>query len=477
MTRNPITGKSEPVFAGSVTNINPTKDKDKKEIAKYGLHHYEKEELNDGKEPRVSPILPFTRVSDPRMAQAAICSCYNRTKLPMADVEFRKGFRHVFITRPECYIIALDSDGNDGLKLDNPSGASRILSDQCSTDDDFRSAYYHRPHLLHLLSPHYVTGDPDNFNYLLSNRVQGLSPTQISIGIDENAAKSIDGYTVIPARLYAGDEGSTLDLTFKETKNLDVYECLRLWMLYEAKCYKGTLLPSYNGYLKTNSYNLNNGANKHISTSSKKNASWMYQMHPYDRALDYCATIFDIVTNESATKILYWCKYYGVYPVSATPSGLANNNNGPILGDNMTVNATFRYQKKAEMKDSNLIEFNYNAGLLNPDGTYKESLTNSESFLLREDYNHNDSRYVSQTYLGAAGMFTGTPYIVLRDDVSPILNQKIFQPYLQFAPLWTGKMEDPNYRVRNDKNYDFSELNNYIESPTENTYQPMSYVD
>ena len=99
-------------------------------------------------------------------------------------------------------------------------------------------------------------GDFDNFNYLLSNRVMGLAPAGTTISHDESVQKSIEGFTVQPARLLTSAQGATIDLTFRDTKTLEVYNCLRLWMLYMYKTYKGILAPSYNGYHIQNSYNI-----------------------------------------------------------------------------------------------------------------------------------------------------------------------------------------------------------------------------
>jgi hypothetical protein len=75
---------------------------------------------------------------------------------------------------------------------------------------------------------------------------------------------------------------------------------------------------------------LGNGKDDIKIVNGSDHEDWLVKLHPYDRALDYCASLFDIVTNESGTKILYWCKYYGIYPIQATPSGLTNTNNSPL---------------------------------------------------------------------------------------------------------------------------------------------------
>jgi hypothetical protein len=305
------------------------------------------------------------------------------------------------------------------------------LSDQCKNDEDFYAAYKRVPHILNLLSPVYVSGTfgpkdiPQcNWNFLLSNRIQGLNPSQSALTVDEQGPKSIDGFTVMPAKIFEAEQGSTIELSFHDTRMLEVYETLRLWMLYAYKVHKGILASSFNGYQESNGFITGIDQDSSGTQLSKEQYT---QMHPYDRALDYCASMWDIVTNESGTRILYWCKYYGIYPVSVSPT-LSNDANGPITS--LQVSSTFRYQKKKEYSNSNLVEFNYNAGIVDEFGILRsdlsESVTSALPFMIREDKSPSSATNVNNTYMGAANMFTGTPYIVLEKFGSTIAPQLRF---------------------------------------------------
>ena len=162
------------VFSGATTHVNPFDDPVKKEIMQNGgLSRYLEEtarakELGTYSKPPISPIHPFHRMNskeNPHTADEAIFKTYNRTKLPIADIEWRKGFRHIFITRPECYLMG-------------GAGASADFCEQAVNDEDFGSAITRMPHIIKLLSPWYVSGSltndilDANWNFLLSNRVQ-----------------------------------------------------------------------------------------------------------------------------------------------------------------------------------------------------------------------------------------------------------------------------------------------------------------
>lgn len=416
----------DPIYSGSTTSVNPLNDTDKEKVITYGLDTTESENVksdNDNQSTPISPLHPFTRMN-PTTAQVSNLTTYNRTKLPVADLEFRKGFRHIFFTRPECYIMAR-----------NPNGIEPVLSEQCENDEDFSSSYSRMPHILSLLSPIYVTGSfsqnkldiNSNWNYLLSNRVQGMSTAQTTMSINENIAKSIEGYTVTPASLVESRQGSTLDLKFQDTKNMEVYEMLRLWMLYMHKRKKGIFAPPYNGYQYRNGFMSVPESGLPVTNDP----SYAVILHPYDRALEYCASIYDIITNESMTKILYWCKYYGVYPTAITQDGLSNESNSPITS--MSLSATFKYHYRLENVNKTLTEFNYNAGITDNMGRVTKSVESSLPFLLRDDPNNN----VLKQYIGGAGMFTSSPYIVIGKSQNNPLNssEAILTPYLRFMPI------------------------------------------
>lgn len=430
------------VFSGSTTNVNALNKETAQEILDAGTYgKYERDRVRNGnskRNPPISPEYPFHRMTDDKkddyVAQESLFNAYNRTRLPVADQEWRKGFRYLFFTRPECYLMF-----RDGGVVD--------LCDQAFYDEDFASSYTRMPHIIKLLSPWYVTGsfplmgsqnnelsssnsrsEGQNWNFLLSNRVQGLSTNATTMSIVDAVGKSVEGYTVTPAKFLETRQGSTIDLTFTDTRNLEIYEYARLWMLYMYKRQKGIFLPPYNGYAKENSFRINGNNLKGPLTGAQYT-----RMHPYDRALEYCASLYDIVTDETGTKILYWCKYYGIYPTSVNPS-LNNEANGPITS--MQTGITFKYHYKLENNNKTLVEFNHDAGLTNNIGQINtDKVTSSLPFLLRDQAPKNpDSDPFLPKYIGAAGMFTGSPYVVMvasRPD--PLDNSKIITvPSLRF---------------------------------------------
>ena len=419
---NALYSDGTPKFSGSSTLVNPTGDLEKALIAEEGYDHwdtfrynYEDLQRRDKRYPSpLSPLRPFTS-TDPVYAHKSIFSSYNRTLIPIADAEFRKGFKHIMISRPECYIMW------------NGKG----LSQQAEYDIDFNSAYTRMPHICELLSPSYIAGGRlegttgsgvlCNWNFLLSNMISTFSGDyKTSISTKEGMTKSIEGHTVLPGGTLQSTQGGTISITFRETKRLEVYECLKLWMLYIHKIRKGIFAPSYNGYMYENSY---------LPATTVKADYPMY--HPYDRALDYTCSIFENITNETMSQVLYWDKWYGCYPIEATLNGIDSSTNA-VTGP-LTVTAVFRYQYKAPAcRNINLIEFNYNAGLVDHIGHAKTIPDTEPNYLVTEEING------VHRYMGPTDLFTGTPYIVMGRGPQNLVTKgfdsnRVWVPYLRFA--------------------------------------------
>lgn len=425
-----------PKFSGSATLVNPDtgfpESKEKQHIIDVGYGNASDEiaaEVNGDQISiaPVSPFYPFTRMK-PDMARYTTLVSYNRSHIPVADVEFRKAHRHVFISRPECYICCVGGG----------------LSDQAAHDEDFTSVYSRMPYILQMLSPCYVapffTGDglTSNWNFLLTNRITNFSPGNVDLSVSENSTKSIRGYTVTTPSSNLSITGGTLDLQFRDTKYMEVSEMIRMWMLYMANRHYGIFSPPYNGYQRVNGFPSNGGNPFNVSASADYS-----KLHPYDRAIEFPCTIFDVLTNESDTLILNICAYIGAYPVSLNRS-MSNDANAPIT--KMDVSSTFHYQAKIENRNTSMIMFNYNTGLTNSIGRVTNSmLKESLPFLLKHEKQDIDgvSRVLSN-YIGAAGMFTGSPYIVLgKTQKNPLAAPKtevsdanmMYAAYLKFMPL------------------------------------------
>ena len=124
---------------------------------------------------------------------------------------------------------------------------------------------------------------------------------------------------------------------------------------------------------------------------------------------------------------------------------LNNDRNAPIT--EAMCNSSFRYMYKLEYVNKSLLEFNYNAGIVSSTGQLTTTAKNSLPFLVRETTNTDIG------YIGAAGMFVGSPYIVMGTDTqkNPKNNQPLTAPYLRFANVYDNEINSKmNQSMVND---------------------------
>ena len=430
-------GHVERVFSGSSTLVNPTLDKkdpnyiEKNRIMKLGLGEVEDEKAKkkntigkDFVKAPTSPFHPFLRM-DPELARKTNLISYNRSHTPIADVEFRKCFRHILITRPECYIMC-----NEGK-----------LSQQAALDEDFASIYGRMPYICQMLSPRYIgnqkTLNPDglnsNWNYLLSNRVLGLSYEPIEIANTEGIAKTTHSFTIATANAQSSGKEGSLQLTFRDTRYFEIFEMIRMWMLYMHKRHVGTFAPPFNGYQYQNGFmnNASTSENGHIDVKGN------IKLHPYDRALEYPCTIFDIITDETDTRIIHYSEYIGAYPYQMS-APLHNELSGAITNE-MKITVSFKYSAKIINNNRVLTHFNYNAGITNDIGQpTKKFRSEVLPWLLQHEDDPIADNKILMDYSGQSSLFTGSPYIVLKySRPNPLQKdaEPLYSPYLKFAPI------------------------------------------
>ena len=78
-----------------------------------------------------------------------------------------------------------------------------------------------------------------------------------------------------------------------------------------------------------------------------------------DHIMDYAGAVYYILTAEDGETILFWSKYYGVFP-STIPSTQYSWSHGTLLS-NPTMDVTFKFSFKEDFNVDALVEFNKNA--------------------------------------------------------------------------------------------------------------------
>ena len=238
---------------------------------------------------------------------------YNRFKIPMVNEYFQKGFAHVFFTRPDCNILKKDG---------------KTLVDEIKNNSEFYYSWERCPYLLKQLTlPVDNTGH--DFMLSLSNRAASFSLSDEYINTD-TYGKTWGGWKISFGR--ADTESKTagdFTITYNDTRNLYVYMLHKLWIDYIAGVYRGKYAPR-DKYIKN-----------HI--------------------LDYACSVYYIITAEDGETILFWSKYYGVYP-STIPSTQYSWAYGNTIQD-PKIEIKYNYSWKEDFNPEALVEFNMNSNV------------------------------------------------------------------------------------------------------------------
>ena len=239
-------------------------------------------------------------------------SMYNRFKLPNYNEMLRNGFPHLFFVRPSCNIIG--TDGN--LVADNKHHSL------------FQYAKLHSPNILKELSGKNANKSHD-FMLSLSNAASSFNSNDEGIETGTYGS-TYTGYNIIYGKndIKSKTSGS-FSVDLKDDRNFTIYQIIRCWVEYISGVYRGELAPKTSDVL--------------------------------EKTLDYPGALYYIITAEDGETILFWSKYYGVFPTNIPTTQYSWAKNTTVSNPELTVD--FAYSFKKDFVPETIMEFNTNAGV------------------------------------------------------------------------------------------------------------------
>ena len=254
---------------------------------------------------------------------------YNRFKLPIASDKLQRGFAHIFFVRPSC-------------NLTTNNGAS--LTTSVKNNQIFDYVMKQSPELIKELVMD--NGKTHQFMMSLSNHIVSFSPN------DEVLETSMYGTTYTGYKIAYGKNNidsktaGTLSINFQDDKQMHIYQLHKLWIEYISGVYRGSILPR---------------------TSDVMN-----------KIIDYMSAIYYFILAEDNETILFWSKYYGVFP-SSLPTEQFAWASGNTIKNADDISITYNYSFKKDYEPIIISEFNKNSnvsGISNLEyaPTYDESL-------------------------------------------------------------------------------------------------------
>lgn len=242
---------------------------------------------------------------------------YNRFKLPNHNIEIKRGFGHVFFIKPMCNLT--NSTNTD-------------LLDNVKSEGAFDKIYQQNPYLINEICSRHNNND---IMYLLSNYAKGFSLN------DEELQSATYGNTYTGYKISYGKTNiesktaGSFSVTFNDDKTLSIYKIHRMWTDYINAVYRGRLDPEMDSI-----------ANK---------------------ILDYVGAVYYILTAEDNETILFWSKYYGVYPTTI-PSSQYSWSAGSAV-DPQQITIQYNYSWKEDYSIAAIAEFNTNSRIASKSGS------------------------------------------------------------------------------------------------------------
>ena len=242
---------------------------------------------------------------------------YNRFKIPDPNGVLTRGFPHVFFVSPMCNIFGKKSGSTNQYDL----------LTQYTGDDLYQYIYKTAPQVLHDISR--VNNKNHDFSFLLSNYVKSFSLSDEFIQSD-TYGRGYTGWKISYGK--HGIESKTagdISIVFKDNRELDIYKLHKAWVEYIAGVYRGLYTPR--------------------------------DEDVFDKVLDYVGAIYYIVTAEDGEEIIFWSKYYGVYPADMPSSQYSWGGGNVITENDLTIK--YNYSFKEDYNPFSLVEFNKNSHL------------------------------------------------------------------------------------------------------------------
>lgn len=238
---------------------------------------------------------------------------FNRFKLDHPDIFLRNTVGYIVFTRPDLNF--LDDSG-------------QLLSG-ISVDPRVEYIARNNIHLVQCLTHEYDGTTGHNFNPFLSNLAQSIEVMDDSVDTLDTG-ETFTGYKFQYSKhnIKSITSGS-LTIKFKETFDLGITNLFQLWVDYQSNVYKGVFLP-------------------------KDDYIWF-------KNIDYMCNIYYFLLDQDGETLLFWSKYFGVFPVNVPKSSLAYDAGSQVQLPDMSVQ--FSYIYKEDLSPATLVEFNRDAGL------------------------------------------------------------------------------------------------------------------
>lgn len=180
---------------------------------------------------------------------------------------------YIFITRPDLHLFK--------------NGNTSLLNPELSTNIYFQEEFDRYRHVMKQLQ--YSTNRSQPFCTILTNSVTSSLELPSITGLESETSENIYGDKISYRHgSESGDVGFDFSLEFNENKHLDIYHLFKIWDRYYELKSKGRISPP---------------------TTINGGHPYVFNMELHDQI-----SMYKIIVGEDFETILFYAKYYGVYP-------------------------------------------------------------------------------------------------------------------------------------------------------------------
>lgn len=234
---------------------------------------------------------------------------YNKFKLTYGDDVLAKSFAHVFFIRPDCNIFK----------------SAHELNPDVSNLSEFYYASKHCPDMLRQLTQKFG-GYGHEFMLYPSNKVRSFQIADEYI-VSDTYGQGLTGYKIPYGKHNVESKtAGKFSINYIDDRDLHLYNMHKLWIDYISYVYRGKLKP-------LDEYNTN-------------------------KILDYPTCVYYILCAEDGETVIFWSKYWGVFPLEAPSSSFSYTaeNPGGIRMPELSIE--YQYAWKEDFNPLSLVEFN-----------------------------------------------------------------------------------------------------------------------
>jgi hypothetical protein len=231
---------------------------------------------------------------------------FNRYKVPFSHGQLSKGIPYIFFVRPDINIL------NDSNELTQTVAPITFYSQMYKTDPEvFKSL------TKNLSSDH-------SFHPYLSNAAMSFELSDELIKT-EDSGETFTGYKMKYARsTVESNTAGTFSIQYVDDRDLNVYKTHKLWLEYMDNVYRGVIQPGRHSVLR--------------------------------KEVDYSTAVYYFLCGPDGETLLFWSKYFGVFPNNAPASSLSWAKGSSVKLPEFSIN--YSYSVKEDYKPIALMEFN-----------------------------------------------------------------------------------------------------------------------